>query len=336
MVRVNNEWGKLKEVIVGTIDNANMPTHGKDLHCINYATDDSIPKNELGFWDKKVYEETYEDLENLSNLLTDVGVKVYRPTPIDTTKTISNGHWETTQYYTFCPRDTVTVIGNSIIESAMSLRSRQYETDCFKDIFIEKMEQGANWVSAPKPRLLDSMYQREDLSKITLNNDEPVFDAANILRCNNDILYLVSNTGNLKGAKWLQNFLGSDYRVHTIEDVYSYIHIDSTIAVLREGLCLLNPERVNENNMPEFLKSWDKIWCPPMVDIGYHKTIRASVWIGVNLLSVDENTVIVDNRQTELIKELKKYGIESLDCQIRHSRTLGGSFHCVTTDLVRE
>ena len=198
------------------------------------------------------------------------------------------------------------------------------------------MEGGANWVSAPKPRLDDSMYQREDLSKITLNNHEPVFDAANILRCNNDILYLVSNTGNLKGAKWLQNFLGSDYRVHTIEDVYSYIHIDSTIAVLREGLCLLNPERVNENNMPEFLKSWDKIWCPPMVDIGYHKTIRASVWIGVNLLSVDENTVIVDNRQTELIKELKKYGIESLDCQIRHSRTLGGSFHCVTTDLVRE
>ena len=67
MVNVNNEWGKLKEVIVGTVDNANMPTHGKDLHCINYATDDSIPKNELGFWDQKVYDETYEDLENLSN-----------------------------------------------------------------------------------------------------------------------------------------------------------------------------------------------------------------------------------------------------------------------------
>ena len=119
MVNVNNEWGKLKEVIVGTVDNANMPTHGKDLHCINYATDNSIPKNELGFWDQKVYDETYEDLENLSNLLTDVGVKVYRPSPIDTTKTISNGHWETSQYYTFCPRDTVTVIGNNIIESTI-------------------------------------------------------------------------------------------------------------------------------------------------------------------------------------------------------------------------
>jgi glycine amidinotransferase/scyllo-inosamine-4-phosphate amidinotransferase 1 len=336
MVSVNNEWGKLKEIIVGTIDNANMPTHGKDLHCINYATDNEIPKDEIGFWDSQVYDETYEDLENLSNLLKDTGIKVHRPSPIDTQKIISNGYWETTQYYTFCPRDTVTVIGNNIIESPMSLRSRQFETDCFKDIFIEKMEEGANWVAAPKPRLLDSIYQREDLSKITLNNNEPVFDAANILRCNNDILYLVSNTGNLKGAKWLQNFLGNDYKVHTIENVYSYIHIDSTIALLREGLCLLNPERVNENNIPDFLKSWDKIWCPPMVDIGYHKTIRASVWIGVNLLSIDENTVIVDNRQKELINELKKHGIESLDCKIRHSRTLGGSFHCVTTELLRK
>lgn len=336
MVSVNNEWGRLREVIVGTVDNANMPTHGKDLHCINYATDNEIPKDEIGFWDPQVYEETYEDLENLSTLLKDVGVKVHRPTPIDTQKIVSNGYWETTQYYTFCPRDTVTVIGNNILESPMSLRSRQFETDCFRDIFIDKMEQGANWVAAPKPRLLDSMYQREDLSKITLNNNEPVFDAANILRCNNDILYLVSNTGNLKGAKWLQNFLGNEYRVHTIENVYSYIHIDSTIALLRDGLCLLNPERVNENNMPEFLKSWDKIWCPPMVDIGYHKTIRASVWIGVNLLSIDENTVIVDNRQTELIKELKKYKIDTLDCKIRHSRTLGGSFHCVTTEMLRD
>lgn len=336
MVSVNNEWGKLREIIVGTIDNANMPTHGKDLHCINYATETEIPKEEIGFWDKQVYDETQEDLENLSTLLTDVGVKVYRPSPIDTQKVVSNGYWETTQYYTFCPRDIVTVIGNNILESPMSLRSRQFETDCFKDIFIEKMEAGANWVSAPKPRLLDSMYQREDLAKITLNNHEPVFDAANILRSNNDILYLVSNTGNLKGAKWLQNFLGKEYRVHTIENVYSYIHIDSTIALLREGLCLLNPERVNENNIPDFLKLWDKIWCPPMVDIGYHNTIRASVWIGVNLLSIDENTVIVDNRQTDLIKELKKHNIDALDCKIRHSRTLGGSFHCVTTELSRD
>ncbi|MFC1798078.1 hypothetical protein ACFLY2_02960 [Patescibacteria group bacterium] len=28
----------------------------------------------------------------------------------------------------------------------------------------------------------------------------------------------------------------------------------------------MNPERVNENNLPERLKKWDKIWCPNLVD----------------------------------------------------------------------
>ncbi len=336
MVKCNNEWGKLKETFVGTIDNANMPTHGKDLHAINYADKKEIPQNELGFFDKKVYDETYEDLENLVSLLKDCDVKVRRPKTIDTQKTISNGLWETDQYYTFCPRDSVTVIGDLIIESPMSLRSRQYETFSFREDFIEYMNHGAKWISAPRPKLTDDSYQIDDLSKLTLTENEPVFDAANILKSNNDILYLVSNTGNKLGAKWLQNILGSQYKVHVLENMYSYSHLDSTIALLREGLCLLNPSRVNENNMPEFLKSWDKIWSPPMIDIGYHKVQRASTWIGVNLLSIDENTVVVDNTQKDLIKELKKYGIESLDCRIRHARTLGGSFHCVTTDIERE
>jgi len=336
MISVNNEWGKLNEVFVGTIDNANMPQHNVDLHSINYADKINIPYDECGRFDDVVYEETYEDLEKLVTLLTDCGIKVKRPKSIKTNKSISNGFWNTDQYYTFCPRDTVTVIGNTILEAPMTLRSRQFETYCFRDQFIEYMNEGAKWISAPKPILNDDSYQRDDLSKLTLTEREPVFDAANILRSNNDILYLVSNTGNKLGGKWLQNLLGDQYKVHILENMYSYSHLDSTIALLREGLCLLNPERVNENNMPEMLKSWDKIWSPPMVDIGYHKVERASVWVGINLLSIDENTVIVDNRQTELIKELKKYNIDALDCKLRHSRTLGGSFHCVTADMIRE
>jgi len=336
MVSVNNEWGKLRELFVGTIDNANMPKHGVDLHAINYADKEIIPIDEQGRFDTKVYEETYEDLEHLVKTLKDLGITVRRPQTIETNNIVSNGFWETDQYYTFCPRDTVTVIGNTILEAPMTLRSRQFETYCFRDQFIEYMNEGARWVSAPRPMLKDDSFQRTDLSKLTLTEREPIFDAANILRSNNDILYLVSNTGNKLGAKWLQNLLGDEYKVHILENMYSYSHLDSTIALLREGLCLLNPERVNESNMPEMLKSWDKIWSPPMVDIGYHKVERASLWVGINLLSVDENTVIVDNRQTELIKELKKHKIDALDCKIRHSRTLGGSFHCVTTETLRD
>ena len=91
MISVKNEWGKLREVFVGTIDNANMPKHGEDLHAINYADKDTIPNIEQGKFDDIVYEETYEDLEKLVNTLIDCGVNVKRPKPIETQNKISNG-----------------------------------------------------------------------------------------------------------------------------------------------------------------------------------------------------------------------------------------------------
>ena len=98
MVNVKNEYSKLKEVIVGRVDNANMPRHGFDLHAINYADKDKIPANEIGFFDPQVYEESVEDLDNLAIALEDFGAIVHRPNLLDTTKTVSNGYWETDQY----------------------------------------------------------------------------------------------------------------------------------------------------------------------------------------------------------------------------------------------
>jgi len=273
----------------------------------------------------------------LVSTLKSFGVRVKRPQPQDNQLYFSTTEWCTTGYYNYCPRDSVSIIGDTIIETPMTLRSRYFETFSFRDDFIDYMKKGVRWVSAPKPRLRDDCYQRENLEKLTLTEVEPIFDAANILRSNDDILYLVSNTGNKLGAQWLQNFLGSKYKVHILEDMYSYSHLDSTIALLREGLCLLNPERVNENNMPEVLKNWDKIWCTDVMDIGHYPNYNhASKWVGVNLLSLNPNLVVCDENQKELHKQLYKNNIEVIPMKLRHARTLGGSFHCVTLDTLRE
>ena len=58
--------------------------------------------------------------------------------------------------------------------------------------------------------------------------------------------------------------------------------------------------------------------------------------IGLNLLSLNEDTVIVDKNQKRLRKILKQHGIFSIPLELRHARTLGGGFHCVTLDLHRE
>ena len=61
----------------------------------------------------------------------------------------------------------------------------------------------------------------------------------------------------------------------------------------------------------------------------------ASKWIALNMLSVDSETVIVDANQLDLINNLKNNGITVIPKELRHSRTLGGGFHCVTLDLQR-
>ena len=43
-----------------------------------------------------------------------------------------------------------------------------------------------------------------------LNEKEIYFEAANTVRMGRDLLYLVSTSGNNKGAKWLQSILGED------------------------------------------------------------------------------------------------------------------------------
>ena len=64
--------------------------------------------------------------------------------------------------------------------------------------------------------------------------------------------------------------------------------------------------------------------------------IYASKWIGMNTLSIDPQTVIVDAAQTEIIKELERRKFTVIPHTLRHSRTLGGGFHCVTLDTWRE
>ena len=179
-----------------------------------------------------------------------------------------------------------------------------------------------------------------DLNKPTPRNDEPAFDAANILRLGQDLLYLVSSTGNELGGHWLQTILGDAFRVHFFKDVYYGSHIDSTFAALRPGLVLCNPGRINDETLPEIFRQWEVIYSPPMentdrYDAEYLAKSIGSNWIDMNVLSINPNLVVVDEDQTALIKLLEKHGLDVIRLKLRHSKMLGGGFHCVTLDIRR-
>ena len=339
-----NEWDPLKEIIIGTAKGANIPMDDLSHHATNYANLSpteyaNMPK---GRYPEHVYDEAEEDLDALCNVLSnDFGVKVHRPSleNVDFTAKVSNGLWESDQYEAYCPRDSVTIIGDKIIEGAMSLRARYHETFLFRNLFIDKMDNGANWLQMPKPMLLDDLFKIQPGRDPSVNNNEPILDPANLIRCGYDILYLISNTGNQKGAKWLQNALGSDFRVHEMYDLYSWAHVDSTIMPLRPGLVILNASRVDEDKVPEVFSKWDKIWYTDEMCVGqpaFDNFAPASDWIGMNVLSVDPQHVLVPNEEVPLMKEMEKHGVTPVPVQMRHMRTLAGGPHCVSADLVRE
>jgi len=336
---VKNEWGNLKEIIVGSAINAQVPTVGdKCLHNIDYAhlSDEEFKNRPSGLYPQRIIDETEEDLDKIAEQLTELGVKVHRPLLRDFSQPIITDNWEVDGYYNYCPRDSMLVINDKVISTPMTLRHRSDDSNTCKPLFNP-----TSWVDAPKPKLLDSIYQREDLSIPTLLDGEPVFDAANVIKHNNDILYLVSNTGNKDGAKWLERYcketFGNEYNVHLAENVYAYIHIDTTFVFLGEGKVLLNPSRVNENNIPDFLRNFDKIWAPePYPTNVMEDWCSASPWLGMNILPINDKLCMVEEHQTMLMKQLKKNGIESIPVRQRHSRTFSGGPHCVTLDVVRD
>ena len=193
-----------------------------------------------------------------------------------------------------------------------------------------------------------------------LSENEILFEAANTVRMGKDLLYLISSSGNELGAKWLQSVLGDEYRVHSTTGIYRSSHIDSTVLCLKPGLVLLNGARVNEKNCPDIFNKWDKLYFSEVAptseselkiqkeirdpigkklnDLGFQTNLfdMSSPWVGMNLLSVDQETVIVDERQKEFIKFLEKNKLKVVPVRMRHIYTQGGGIHCATLDTVRD
>ena len=335
-VDVHNEWDPLEEMIVGVADFAQVPVPGPDLFAIEYNEHHDHPSQiPSGRYEKRVIEETEEDLEYLVSVLTGLGVNVRRPERSDHSRMFGSPEWQSDGEYNYCPRDVLLPVGNTIIETPMPLRSRYFEPLAYKNLLLEYFESGANWLSAPKPRLPDSTWNLPGEGP-ALANDEPLFDAANVVRAGRDIIYLVSCSGNKKGGQWLQRTLGREYRVHFLEGVYEGTHIDTTVTLLRPGLVLLNPARISADQLPDVFKGWDIVWAPDMVDTGTTWPYpRASIWSGMNFFMVNPNLAVVNEVQEPLIRLLESHGIDTIGVPLRHCRTLSGGLHCVTLDVRR-
>jgi scyllo-inosamine-4-phosphate amidinotransferase 1 len=297
-----NEYDRLREIVVGSATHANWPTECPVFQQEKELTlwkETPLPAGPVPQW---IVDESNEDLEGLVAILQTAGVTVHRP--IETDYVATGG------MYNYCPRDRLLIAGDTVIDVAMHYPCRNQEAAA-----LSFVTEGNRVIDMPK----DGSF---------------VLDAANVCRVNDTLLCLESASGNRAAAVWLQAQL-PEFRVEVV-NFYAGVHIDSTVSVLSDGVVLLNAARVTEKNCPAVFAGWKKIYVEDVVPQAFYQYPYASKWMALNVLSIDPQTVIVDAVQTDLIRTLEQNSYTVIPHTLRHSRTLGGGFHCVTLDTWRE
>jgi N-dimethylarginine dimethylaminohydrolase len=302
MINSHNEWSPLKRIVVGSATHANWPVNDPVFAKESEKTtwrETPVPRGPVPQW---IIDEANEDLDGLATTLMSLGVEVVRPDSLNFQ--VHDG------MYNYCPRDRLLVYGSTIIDPAMMYPCRDMELQCYHDI----VDQAEHYHFMPR-------------------NEGLVLDAANVCRLGDRMLFLESSSGNRKAYEWLCDVF-PDVDIELC-NFYAGVHIDSTVVPLREGVVMLNASRVSFDTVPRVFDGWHKIWVNEVVAQRFHEYPYASKWIAMNMLVVDPHTVICDRTQIELIRTLRSYKFEVIPLELRHSRTLGGGFHCVTLDLQR-
>ena len=82
----------------------------------------------------------------------------------------------------------------------------------------------------------------------------------------------------------------------------------------------------HNDQLIEFINTWLKDW------VGY---VEETVF-DVNMLSIDENTIVCNNYNKKVFDFFKKHRVEPVVFNFRHRYFWDGGIHCITQDLYRE
>lgn len=364
-----NEWGRLREVVVGNpfpteevlIDYSfchfNFDNINEHLDIISKASLTNYSNPHYIRFRPQYLSELKEDIDGLVEALIANGISVLRPNSLDLKNlSFTTPYWNSSLWPALNVRDRFLVLGITIVETPPCIRARFFETDLLKPILYKLFESGANWQVMPRPIMTDNSFDKtyidgsinKTASRELISNrrhhyydigPEILMDAANCLRLGKDILVNVADKNQYLAYQWLKRSFGGQFRFHMLDSITDN-HIDSYIIVIRPGLLLVRNKGVLDK-LPSSMKRWDCIIAPEAKDSVFPQyesdsLIVTSKYIDTNILSIDENKVVANSLNVELIQLLENNGVEVIPVRHRHRRLFGGGFHCFTLDLNRD
>ena len=349
-----NDFDSLRHVIVGRADFTCIPP-------TEPATEAKIPEDSdmRGLWGPRplhTVEAANRQLDTLTQALEAKGIRVDRPTPIQWNQAVTTPDFMTgTMFGCMPPRDVLLTVGKEILSAPMSFRCRYWEYLAYHDLMQRYFDEdpGFRWEQAPRPRLTPDAYQAGYFDEITLEErlrrtaaldfvtteHEPLFDAADVLRIGKDLFCQHGLTTNRRGMEWLKRHY-PDHRVHAVNfpgDPYP-IHIDATFVPLRPGLVMNNPKRPLPAEQRKIFEAndWEIIDAAQPANDKPPPLCYSSVWLSMNVLVVNHQTVIVEASEVHQMDQLDKLQFEVIPMPFRDAYPFGGGLHCATADVFRE
>lgn len=318
-IGVYNEWGRLREAMVGIEDHTVEPEYMEAFawmapedqeYCRKYGGRDSaevLPEKIAAL---------REQVEGHVKVLTEFGVKVHRNQPLVHPEEI---HFldevQQGRLYTG-GADFFRVIGQDVIllnDLRYPFRRKQVYT--VRPVLEEILAHSdvGRYVALPPA---SPHYSPEDLY---LENGDIMADGFNI--------YVgLSGLGTSpKGVAWLKQFLGPKYRIHLIKLAPNVLHLDTVLTLNRPGLLTYCPELLEE--LPRPLRHWDqiKVYLQP-----------GELRFGANHLSLDESHIVVAQEFARVGDELAKKGMEPIVIPLGVSMAYGSGARCLTGVLRRD
>ncbi|XP_039269638.2 glycine amidinotransferase, mitochondrial-like isoform X2 [Styela clava] len=349
-VSSHNEWDPLEEVIVGRPEGACVPTFSIEVKANTnqkywgfYETNGGEP------FPQEHVKQAIAEVEEFCNILRHEGVVVRRPDILDWSEEYETPDFKANGLYAAMPRDILIVVGNEIIEAPMAWRSRFFEYRAYRSIIKDYFRKGAKWTTAPKPEMKDELYDKSypiksvedrrvlaEQGKFVTTEFEPCFDAADFMRAGKDIFVQRSQVTNRMGIEWMRRHLGSEYKIHEISfNDPNPMHIDGTFNIIGPGLVISNPDRPC-HQIDMFKKAgWKVVTAADPVMPDSHPLWMSSKWLSMNVLMLDEKRVLCDTNEIPTIKMFESLGIKPITVNLRYANSLGGGFHCWTTDVRR-
>lgn len=351
-------FGKLKKVIVGNF-------YTKDYF-------DCIPDQPFRERMQVIAGETLEDLNGLIDTIRSYDVDVYQlENHFNQPGVYHNGKIGIINPRPpYTPRDNIDFIDNKMFSLFnWQQPARFFDDYAHHDLFRQWNKQGAEWHQMPKG------WHDEDLrdERFLLQNEfpgeqQPYLDSSNFLKVGNRLFYTTYWTSNNLGAEWMQNILGDRIEMIDVTDSTRFVnHIDCLLKIVRPGLAISMFHKDHIIKRIPLMANWEIIQIPRENSIdrmndyfaeantkgGFAFYNDADSWskkwldqwgdddvmnthFDIDCLSIDENTMIVSEGNTEYERLMKKYGVTLHPIKFRHQFFWGNGINCVCADVKRE